>query len=123
MKTLIAILSLCATYISFGQNSDGLYNEHWTEVNKNGKQGLNTESGKIVLPAVYDKINQFGEYKTDWALVEKDGLFGFINDCGEIVLPTSYTSISKFENGICQATTTTGRIYQIDMWGRIITEL
>lgn len=123
MKSLIAILSLCATHFSFGQNSDGLYNEHWIEVHNNGKQGYNSESGKIILPTIYDKIYPFGEYKTDWALVEKNGLVGFINDCGEIVLPVSYTSISKFENGICQATTITGRTYKIDMWGCIITEL
>ena len=67
-------------------------------VQKGGKFGFINESGKEVVPPIYDKVGNFNEVTKDWALVEAGGLKGFINREGYVVVPVNYTEIGKFDS-------------------------
>lgn len=65
---------------------------------KDRKYGYMDESGKVVIPCVYDVACPFD--KLGHALVGKKGKFGYINRRGEVIIPIIYDSaIESFQNG------------------------
>jgi WG containing repeat len=66
-------------------------NEDFLRIFLNDKQcGLADESGKELLPCVYDRINNFSEYGV--AIVMKDDLMGLINKRFQLIAPCAYSS-------------------------------
>ncbi|NDI97869.1 WG repeat-containing protein [Flavobacterium sp. LaA7.5] len=70
----------------------------WLQIQKDGLIGYIDESGKEIVPLVYNNIGTFGDYVEGWALVEKDGLLGFIDLLGEEIVPPQYDTIGHSGN-------------------------
>jgi len=77
----------------------------WTEVwppyvvvAKNGKQGIYTTQGTLVLPIEYDDIVYFdGEvFQNDLAVVQKNNRYGFVNEKNEVIIPFNYKMAHGF---------------------------
>lgn len=61
---------------------------------KDGKYGF----AKVVIPAKYDKVN---DYVEGLAAVEIGGKWGFIDKSGKEIVPAYYDGVYNFSNGIC----------------------
>ncbi len=66
----------------------------------NGLNGYIDNSGKEVIPCMYDAVEDFDG---GIARVIKDGKYGFINAANEIVIPFEYDYLQKFSEGLCSA--------------------
>jgi len=62
--------------------------------------GFTNTNGELVIPAIYDKVNDF---KDGWASVRKDGLWGFINEQGDTMINFEYDFVEPFANGYAPA--------------------
>lgn len=81
-----------------GKNSDYIikynFSEGLSKVIYQGKWGFIDKSGKIVIEAVYEKVEDF---RNGYAAVLKDGKWGFINKKGEIVIECKYRKVGEFK--------------------------
>lgn len=59
----------------------------------NLKWGWINTSGEVIIPAQFEKANQFSE---GLALVQKDGKWGYINKKGEMVIPPKFEDAGDF---------------------------
>ena len=69
-------------------NEQAYKNNPIISIKQDGKYGFKNKEGKIVVPAIYDRVtelNQFG-----YAGIKKDGKWGVINKNGEIILEPLY---------------------------------
>ena len=62
------------------------------KVYKNWKCWLVDGSWKLIMPIVYERINDFSEW---FAVVEKDNKYGLIDTTGKVILPTKYKELTK----------------------------
>ena len=58
--------------------------------------GFIDETGKVVIPCIYDYAVNFSE---GLAVVRRDNKYGFVNKSGEEVIPCKYSSASSFSEG------------------------
>ena len=65
--------------------------------NENGLWGFKDEHGSIVIPAVYDKVEDF-EYGVAVVQHENQVEWGLIDETGDIILPFEYDSIFVYRN-------------------------
>ncbi|MES2565304.1 MAG: WG repeat-containing protein [Bacteroidota bacterium] len=68
-----------------------------SSVKRNGKFGLIDMNGKLLVPAIYDKMYAF-EFRGEWPTllrVNKDGSVGLINLNGEVIVPLEYDEINQ----------------------------
>ncbi len=103
----IIILSLSGLfsedYFQMGSFKDGL-----AIVTHNNKFGFIDENAKIVVPIIYDNVEEFGKLLDGLAKVtlNKKGKygdyskFGFIDKSGNIILSIEYDRIEVFEDGL-----------------------
>lgn len=69
-------------------------------VSQNGKWGYINESGKEVIPVVYDDVRESIVFKgRDLIGVGKDEKYGFVNWNGVEAIPLEYDYVSRFYNG------------------------
>lgn len=66
------------------------FTEGRAEFQKDGKYGFLDESGKEVIPAIYEKADAFTE---SLSAVKKDGKYGAIDKSGKELLPFEYSSL------------------------------
>ncbi len=82
------------------------YEKYWKVDNNyyrvmdNGKIGLISSDGSIIVPAEYDQV--WSLQKNGNIKVMKGGLLGIYNVEGSIVVPTRYEMIWNFSNGIAR---------------------
>lgn len=62
---------------------------------ENGKYGYIDTNGKLAIPAIYDRADNF---INGGAIVQKDGKYGVINTNGNVLLPFEYTRIKSDED-------------------------
>ncbi|MFD1014647.1 WG repeat-containing protein, partial [Winogradskyella rapida] len=56
-----------------------------------GLYGLIDNKGKTIVPAIYTRIEKFGEYANDIALVKTiTGKYGFVNRNGKEIIEPKY---------------------------------
>lgn len=70
------------------RNEQAYKNNPIISIKQDGKYGFKNKKGKIVVPAIYDRVtelNQFG-----YAGIKKDGKWGVINQNGEVILEPLY---------------------------------
>ena len=60
--------------------------------------GFNDENGSLVIPAVYDKVEDF-EYGVAVVQHENQLEWGLIDKTGNVILPFEYDSIFAYRNG------------------------
>lgn len=77
---------------AFGMKDD------FAQFHQNGRKGLIHKSGKVLLPAQYDQIDEF---YCGIACVWGNGLVGYINKAGEWITKIEYESASRFCEGLC----------------------
>lgn len=64
----------------------------------NGKQGLISKSGDIVLPAIYKMIQSDGN--KGFIVEDTLGKFGYVRCNGEFIMPCQYDDVKGFEEGL-----------------------
>ncbi|MEE1944191.1 WG repeat-containing protein [Pedobacter sp. KR3-3] len=68
------------------------YNKDWALVKTvSGTYGFIDRDGKVVVPAIYAKIEKFGKYNENLAMVKSiSDTYGFIDRNGKVVIPATY---------------------------------
>ena len=61
------------------------------------KYGFIDETGKLVIPTIYDDADDF---YCGLAFVEKEGKCGFIDPLGKVIIPFKYEETYGFEEGL-----------------------
>lgn len=64
----------------------------------NGKHGFIDPQGKVVIPAIYDRVTHFKENKA-WVLFK--GKWGCINKNGQFIIQPQYKDTYDFSEGFC----------------------
>lgn len=60
-------------------------------VYKNGKQGLILVNGKVILPCIYDEVDNEGKGKyKNFFRVNKNGNYGYVDSSGKMVIDCNY---------------------------------
>jgi len=69
-------------------------------VKRQGKYGLISDSGKVIIPAIYESFHNLRE---DKIAVMKEGQYGYINIQGQEVIPFVYEWAGNFSQGFAIA--------------------
>lgn len=82
---LVATCSITPQYFSRFRNGMAI-------VNENGKFGFIDNTGKLVVPCIYEEIESFDikTFKGELTAAKKDGRWGFIDKKGKVVIPFEY---------------------------------
>src|SRR5512145_802047 len=101
------------------------FSEGMAAVCKNQRWGFINESGTVVVPLIYARVDNF----YDGVAIAKDydiGKYGFIDKNNKVVIPFKFSEITDFDNGIANAAIDDkihGKIFGlIDRSGKIIEE-
>lgn len=91
---LVATCNITPQYFSRFRNGMAI-------VNENKKYGFIDNTGKLVVPCIYEEIESFDikTFKGELTAAKKDGRWGFIDKKGKVVIPFEYEKISVFYNG------------------------
>lgn len=75
----------------------------WTRIllKDNDKWGYIDKDSNIVIPFIYDFLNQFDAY--GYAIVENDGKCGFINRNNDTIIPLIYEEIGSYNHDLARA--------------------
>lgn len=73
------------------------FEENSIKVQKDGKYGLLSLDGNLVLPCEYDNISVLNGIKNS-LIIKKDGKIGLVNAIGTLIVPVEYTEISAITN-------------------------
>lgn len=68
-------------------------NDGLIAVQKEGKWGFIDKSGKMVIPAIYERVKSFSE---NLVAVQLNGKWGFINKKGKMVIKPQFTEVEDF---------------------------
>ncbi len=90
------------------------FKEGFVEVYKDGKHGFVDQTGREVVPPIYDYVQDFSE---GFAQVKKDGKYGFVDQTGKEVVPLIYDSVDSFSDGLARVEKDGKRNY-IDKTGK-----
>lgn len=90
------------------------FKEGFVEVYKDGKHGFVDQTGREVVPPIYDYVQDFSE---GLAQVQKDGKYGFVDQNGKEVVPLIYDSVDSFNDGLARVEKDGKRNY-IDKTGK-----
>ncbi len=90
------------------------FKEGFVEVYKDGKHGFVDQTGREVVPPIYDYVQDFSE---GLAQVKKDGKYGFVDQTGKEVVPLIYDSVDSFSDGLARVEKDGKRNY-IDKTGK-----
>lgn len=82
---LVATCSITSQYFSCFKNG-------MAQVIENKKYGLIDNTGKLVVPCIYERIDSFDikTFKGELTAAKKDGRWGFIDKKGKVVIPFEY---------------------------------
>ena len=99
ISSLLLLFSQCHTFSSDKQNEDShegytIISEEFSMVERGGKRGFINKDGKVVVPIIYDYVEDFSE---GYAAVGINGKYGFIDGSGKLVIPLEYDNIRGFE--------------------------
>ena len=84
-------------------------NDHW---------GFADETGKIVIPCIYNAVTYFQE---GLACVESDKRkWGFVDEKGNEIIPCKWEDVGFFSEGLAYAEDAFGRIGFIDKKGKVV---
>ncbi len=77
---------------------DTIERTNWgTYLHRDGKVGLITRTGRLLIPVEYDHIQ---DTHVPPRVVARDGLYGLIDEHGWIALPVEYTSVDESFSGV-----------------------
>lgn len=86
-------------------------------VRKDDKFGFVDITGKIVLPVIYEYVNNF-DYDGDRAHVVKDGKHGYIDKNGKIIIPLIYDNADMAFHKKRALVKKNGKYGMIDIYGK-----
>lgn len=88
----VATCNTTATYSSFSGFSSGMA----VLQEKDGKDGLLDNTGKLVVPCIYEEIKKFDMhvFKGELTAAKKNGKWGFIDKTGKVIIPFEYDEIA-----------------------------
>lgn len=88
----VATCNTTATYSSFSGFSSGMA----VLQEKDGKDGLLDNTGKLVVPCIYEEIKSFDMhvFKGELTAAKKNGKWGFIDKTGKVIIPFEYDEIA-----------------------------
>jgi hypothetical protein len=83
----------------------GKFNNGYASVSIDGKYGFIDKTGEIVIPIVYDEIEEFGDMTTytsedNLFAVKKGENWGFVDINNKTIIPFEYESVIPFSYGI-----------------------
>jgi len=78
----------------FGQEVEPLAG--YAKVERNGKWGIIDMEGKMLIPVIYDQIDNFSE---GYAKVTLNGKNGYVSTDAKIILPIEFEQAGNFKNG------------------------
>lgn len=82
----------------FYENLDGLFG-----IEMNGKWGYIDKNGKLIIPCIYEDVQNFND---GMAVVNLKGKYGYINKTGKLVIPAKFYYARYFNNGIAEVSLT-----------------
>ncbi len=84
----------------------------WVKIRREGKYGVMTLEGEVVIPTTYDRIWGGGVSRTDLVQVYRDGKCGLASiETGEEVLPCAFENIDKANVALALRVTAQEEIY------------
>lgn len=100
MKAILTGTLIIFTLSASAQNSITFQKEpspesSWVKVYSEGLTGYLDETGKEIIPPVYEEIGRFGQYCTNMAMVRKDGLYGLVDTDGNVIVEAQYEMIGR----------------------------
>ena len=99
------------------QRYDTIERTNWgTYLYRDGKVGLITRTGRVLIPVEYDHIQ---DTHLPPRVVGRDGLFGLIEEGGRIVLPVEYSHVEASTSGV-RRVEKDGRVGLVEHGGRVI---
>lgn len=93
------------TYDKFIKTHNLKWNWSWGKgalmsVCKDGRWGYINESGKEIIPIIYDDVNEPIVYSERYLIgVGNGGKYGFVDRVGNLKIPLQYDYVSRFYNG------------------------
>ena len=87
-------------------------------VNQDGKWGFIDKDSTVIIPCMYDSIQDFSE---ELAAVMLNGKWGFIDKTGEVAIPCKYDAADSFNEGAAKVKFEE-REFNIDKTGNEVTE-
>ncbi len=79
---------------SFGEDVQPLAG--YAKVERNGKWGIIDMEGKMLVPVIYDQIDNFSE---GYAKVTLNGKNGYVSTDAKVILPIEFEQAGNFKNG------------------------
>lgn len=101
------------------------FSEGLLSVKKDGKYGFVDQTGKVVIPTIYDFSNQSFSGGLAAVGTGKDysnAKWGFVNKSGQLVVPMIYDSVSWFSEGL-SVVEQNGKCGYIDQTGKVVIPL
>ena len=93
-------LNRCMTDVIEKYSTIGKFNRGFAYVGKGDKWGLIDETGKEIIPCIYDSLYDLDFTKYLLTRVKKDGKWGFIDKTGKEVIPCIYDDVNTFSEGL-----------------------
>lgn len=95
-------------------------NTNFIKVSKEDKDGYLDSQGKVVIPAVYDKIDE--KYNSAFLKVTKDNKVGLIDKRGQVIIPLLYDDVGYFFSEEQQQTWVerNGKMGMVNRAGKVI---
>jgi len=105
-------------YTEVDTDLEQFYNRGVAKVMNKEKYGLINRSTRLVVPCIYDNIDDF---KGGMAVVEENGKYGFIDYSGKLVIPIIYDKVYPFKiGGYSTEVVKDGETFEIDKTGKMI---
>lgn len=76
----------------------GFYESEFSTVKLNSKYGVINTKGQMMVPCIYDEMNNLKIDGVIYFIVSKNGRYGVINGQNEILIPFEYENITKMYN-------------------------
>ena len=78
------------------------FTDGYAEVKENGKWGVISAVGEIIVPCIYDNIRLISN---GYSIAKDDGKYGILNNEGEIVTPIIYDNVREDASKLLFVTT------------------
>lgn len=111
------------TYFNFHEGLAAVVVEEDHKLGKGdfiGKWGFIDKTGKLVIPAEFQNVNDIDGFHEGLVGVKINGKWGFIDKEGVLIIPNKFENVSSFHDGIANVELNGNYNYCINKRGRIV---